>query len=290
MTVTLFGNRFQDAALPELRLFVERLQRDGARVGVERAFHDYLQTRGALPSGCECVDEPPARTDIVVSCGGDGTLLRAAQWIGSRPLPVAGLNTGHLGFLTTWRLKDADELTHSLRSGDMDIEERALLHVECDALPERAWPYALNEVGLLKAASASIITVQTHVDGRYLADYVADGLLLATPSGSTAYSLSAGGPILQPTLPAVVLTPVAPHTLSMRPLVVSDRSVIEASGASRSGNFLLTIDGEAYNCPSGTRVRVTRAHFTLRVVRRPGEGFAAALRDKLLWARNLRNS
>lgn len=285
MRVSLFGNSFQDTSLSDLGSFIGRLTGSGLTVEVESAFYDYLHSRGVLPTGTEAVNEPTEDSALVISCGGDGTLLRAARWVGERQIPVAGLNTGHLGYLTTWRLQDTDELLEVLLNGRMTIENRSLLHVECEVLPSDIWSYALNEVGLLKAASASIITVQTHIDGRYLTDYVADGLLMATPSGSTAYTMSAGGPILQPTLSAVVLTPVAPHTLSMRPLVVDGASRISAVGLSRSGHFLLTIDNEAYSCPAGTRVEVTRAPFTLRVVRRDGVDFASTLRDKLLWGR-----
>lgn len=281
--VSLYGNTSQLGALPALRSFIGLLLDCGIEVEAERSFHAWLSHEGVEMSACKAVEHPTPAATAIISSGGDGTLLRAARWAGCSEIPVAGINTGHLGFLTSWQLSDAPALVKAIAEDDFDVEVRSVLRIHCDALTSGVWPYALNEVSLLKENSGSVITVRTCVDGSYLTDYTADGLLIATPSGSTAYNLSAGGPILQPTVSALVLTPVAPHTLTMRPLVISDNSRVTTLTESRTGSFLLSVDGEAMSLPSGTRVEVSKADFYVKIVRRAGAGFAVALRDKLLW-------
>jgi len=281
--VSLYGNTYQRGALSELRAFIGLLHGSGIEAEVERSFYIWLGHEGIDMSSCTAVEHPTPTASAIISAGGDGTLLKAARWAGCSEIPVAGINTGHLGFLTSWQLSDAPALVKAIAEDDFDVEVRSVLRIHCGALPSGVWPYALNEVSLLKENSGSMITVRTCVDGSYLTDYTADGLLIATPSGSTAYNLSAGGPILQPTVPALVLTPIAPHTLTMRPLVISDNSHVTTLTESRTGSFLLSVDGEAMSLPSGTRVDVSKADFYVKIVRRTGAGFAAALREKLLW-------
>lgn len=287
MIVSLFGNTFQEPSLADLHSFISTLCNAGINVEVEREFYDWLYSKGAIHPLCTPVDTPSPLSEMVISAGGDGTLLKAAYWAADRKIPVAGINTGHLGFLTAWHIKDSDALVEAIISKNVNTEERTLLKVSSPALPSDIRPFALNDISLLKENSGSMITVKTSIDGRYLTDYEADGLLIATPSGSTAYNLSAGGPILQPTVPALVLTPVAPHTLTMRPLVVCDTAHINTITTSRTGRFLLSIDGNPVSLPSGTQIDIERADFTLRLARRAGDDFGTALRDKLLWGTSL---
>lgn len=284
MLVSLFGNTFQDSSVSALNSLIAMLRASGLDVQIESEFHTWLISRGASEAmNCAKANTPSPNSAIIISAGGDGTLLRAAHWAARTGIPVAGINTGHLGFLTAWHSKDSDSLVYAITHNTITYEERTMLKVECEALPADVWPYALNDVSLLKENSGSMITVRTSVEGTYLTDYEGDGLVIATPSGSTAYSLSAGGPIMQPTVPAISLTPVAPHTLSMRPLVVSDDCHISTVTDSRTGSFMLSLDGLAVSLPVGTRVNICKAPFTLRLVTRARYGFAATLRDKLLW-------
>lgn len=293
MLVSLFGNTYQEPAVASLNSLIALMRASGLAVQIEAEFHAWLTACGAAEAAnCAATDSPSPQSEVIVSAGGDGTLLKAAHWAARSGIPVAGINTGHLGFLTAWHMRDARSLVEAVLHRSTRIEPRAMLRIECDALPAGVWPYALNDVSLLKENSGSMITVRTSVDGAYLTDYEADGLVIATPSGSTAYSLSAGGPIMQPTVPALTLTPVAPHTLTMRPLVVSDTCRISTLTDSRTGSFLLSIDGMPVSLPSGTRVEVAKAPFTLNLVSRARYGFASALRDKLLWGASVtaRNS
>lgn len=284
MLVSLFGNTHQEPAVSSLNSLIALMRASGLKVQIEAEFHAWLTARGAAEAAnCSAAETPSPDSRIIISAGGDGTLLKAARWAAQSGTPVAGINTGHLGFLTAWHMRDARSLVDAILHEAISIEQRTMLRVECDALPPDVWPFALNDISLLKENSGSMITVRTWLDGTYLTDYEADGLVIATPSGSTAYNLSAGGPIMQPTVPALTLTPVAPHTLSMRPLVVSDTCRISTLTDSRTGSFLLSIDGTAVSLPVGTRLEVVKAPFTLRLVSRRRYGFAAALRDKLLW-------
>ena len=172
-----------------------------------------------------------------------------------------------------------------LADGTASLESRMLLRLECDHLPEDMWPYALNEVSVLKEDTSSMINVEASIDGFPLADYLVDGLVVSTPTGSTAYSMAAGGPIVEPTLQCVVLTPVAPHTLTLRPLVVGSESEILLKVTSRADAFRVSLDGRSIVMPCGTTLRVRRALFSTIVMRRPDDDFASILRNKLLWGR-----
>lgn len=283
--VSIYGNTWQESAIESIASLISSLLKENFDVEVETRFFDWLVSNRVDMNKCRSVAHPTQSSLMIISCGGDGTLLEAARWSELRGIPLAGVNTGHLGFLTAWHSDDIKHLIRALIDDEFSVEPRTLLKVKCAELPLGTWPYALNDVALLKANSASMISVRTYLNDAYLTDYEADGLVVSTPSGSTAYSLSAGGPILQPTVPGIILTPVAPHTLTMRPLVVSDDSVITTHTDSRSGSFLLSIDGSTLSLPIGTTVEIAKADTSIPLVCRKHGSFANALRDKLLWGR-----
>ena len=260
---------------------------NGFQVEIEKRFASYLRHNEAMPKQCLAVNAPAPKSSLLISIGGDGTLLRAARWLKQLPLPIAGINTGHLGYLAPWTFEDAPHLLISLADRQLQTEPRSLLRLDIKAANGETlmsqWPYALNDIAILKDNSASMISVHTRLNGTYLTDYLADGLIISTPTGSTAYNLSAGGPILQPTAPALALTPVAPHTLTMRPLVIQDDAIIEATPSTRSGRYILSLDGDTLSLPSETPLTIQRAPFTINIVRKPADDFATTLRTKLLW-------
>lgn len=200
MKITVYGHTSHTARLAEIALFVRQLGASQLHTEIWSGFYDYLRQYSALPANMVCVDAPSADSDMVLTLGGDGTLLHAAAWCGNRRIPLLGVNTGHLGFLTCYTISESHLLLDDLTAGTLVAEKRTLLHLEsldADApLPADLWPYALNEVALLKAESASMISVRTDTDSGYVTDYSADGLIIATPTGSTGYNLSAGGPIM----------------------------------------------------------------------------------------------
>ena len=282
--IAIYGSRRQDPYLRELDGLFSFLDEAGFKVVIHQPFADYLIEKGVNMAKGIPVLNIPSDTVMVISIGGDGTFLRAARWIGDKGLPIFGINTGHLGFLSSCSLKDAREMITDVCTGNIIIEKRMLLKVECEALPQDIWNFALNEIAVLRDELSSIISVKTSIDGVFLADYRADGLIISTPTGSTAYSLSAGGPILQPTINCIALSPIAPHTLTLRPLVVGGDSKIEMEAESRSKNIRLNIDDRSYRIPAGQIIRVKRADFPVLLIRKKASDFASILRDKLLWS------
>lgn len=281
--VTVFGNLYQEGHFGGLKRLFPLFESKGIRYDVERVFGNYLISNGVIPEGTPLVDNLPDDTAAIISIGGDGTFLHAALWASDTETPILGINTGHLGFLAPYTLADADALTDILASGGLVMERRAMLRLDCDDLPEGFWPYALNEVAIMKAETSSMIRVGVEIDGFFLADYLSDGLVVATPTGSTAYSLSGGGAILQPTLGCISLTPVAPHTLTLRPIVVSGESSLSLQVESRSSEFRVSVDGRSFVCPVGSTLKIARAPFATVLLRRPCDDFASIMRQKLLW-------
>lgn len=237
-----------------------------------------------------CQDESsyipdPDASEIIVSVGGDGTFLRAAAWAGDSGTPIVGINAGHLGFLANYSADDISPLVEDIRADKLVCEPRELIKVKCKDLPSGFRPFALNEVAILKEDTSSMITVHTRLDDFFLNDYLADGLLISTSTGSTAYNLSAGGPIIQPGAGCWTISPIAPHTLTMRPLIVSSHSKIEACVSSRAENFRLSLDGRSITMRCGSPLEISKAPFNILCARRPGDNFASTLRKKLMWGR-----
>ena len=225
-------------------------------------------------------------TDALLSLGGDGTFLSAAQLAVSAALPVLGVNFGRLGFLSE---NDPDMVVKALSAGDFRIEERELLQISCpDLQGGDFWPYALNEMSVSRV-SPSMLGVTVELDGEALPTYWADGLLVATSSGSTAYSLSVGGPICLPETKVFIVAPISPHNLNVRPLIVPESSRLRISLRSRDERAVLTMDNRNYTVPAGARVEVCAAPMRLRRVRLGQSNFINALRTRLLWGEDVRN-
>lgn len=280
--VAVLGSRHQNHYIGKIAELLRLLNEAGIKTELEQHFGTYLQENG-LPLTGNFVNKPSDDCGAVISIGGDGTFLRSARWVERRCIPVLGINTGHLGYLTSFTLEDIKDIPSRLLNGDALVEPRSLLRVECDRLPSDVWPYALNEVTISKDDTSSMITVTATIDDFYLADYLCDGLIVATPTGSTAYNLSAGGPLLQPTLDCMVLSPIAPHSLTMRPLVVDGASRLKLCGKTRATQFRVSLDNRSFTVDNNTELRVSRGEFQTYIVRKPGSGFATILRSKLHW-------
>lgn len=247
-----------------------------------------------VTGGCELydVDEGSgldASTDMVMSVGGDGTFLLASMLVRDSGIPVVGVNLGRLGFLSENRPENVAE---SLLSGEYVIEERALLRMDATGRTGNpmidAWPYALNEFSLHRGGAA-MLGVDVRVDGVQLPTYWADGLLVSTSSGSTAYSLSVGGPIVLPDARVLIISPIAPHNLNVRPLIVSDKSVIDLKVRSRDDRVVLTADNRNAFVSADMSMTVRVARFSLRRVRLNRSDFINALTEKLFWGEDIRN-
>lgn len=287
MKVAIYGSRHQDSHVNDIARMVISLIENGDTMVIHRKIYDYLVSGlgdnfARVTAGAEITSEPGFEADVALSIGGDGTFLRTAQWVADTGIPIIGVNTGHLGFLAPFTIAEATEALLKGLSG-YDIVERSLLHVDLVGGSLDTWPYAINEIAILKKDTASMITIDARIDRAPLADYLCDGLIISTPTGSTGYNLSVGGPIVQPSSPSFILAPVAAHSLTMRPLVVDDSSLLTLRVSSRTPSFRISLDGRSVNLPCGTDIYLSRAPFVVKTVCLPGHNFFDTLRRKLLW-------
>ena len=251
---------------------------------LEQELYKFVVEHGdCCPDTIEIIHNDDFSADIALSIGGDGTFLSTAAHIGKKQIPVLGINTGRLGFLADVPVENILPALESLLSSNYDIEERTLLFVETSDHTQLDNPYALNEVSVLKQDSSSMISIHTYLNGEAIHTYQADGLLISTPTGSTAYSLSIGGPVIVPHSNTIAITPVAPHSLNVRPIVINDDWEITLDIESRSHNFLIAIDGRSETCREGSRLTIRKADYKINVVKRNSHIFFNTLRNKMMW-------
>ena len=284
----IFGNEYSpDGAGTVIGIF-NALRHHDAEYYVDRPYYDYLT--GILhlditPTGV--FDGYDFDADFAVSLGGDGTFLRAASRVGKKNIPVVGANMGHPGFLADVAPEEAEAAINDIFEGKYRFVERSVIEAYTDKEAIGGNPYALNEVAVLKRDIASMILIRATLNGEYLTTYQADGLIVSTPTGSTAYSLSNGGPIIVPSTDVLCLTPVAPHSLNVRPIVINDSVTVELEVESRSHNFLIAIDGRSEKMQEGTKVTIRKAPFNIRIVKRLSKQYYKNLRDKMGWGKGV---
>lgn len=289
MKIAIFGSKHQKKEQIE-KLFKILLD-NKTEIYLQEKFYNYLKDVLYLQydiAGIITNDEFDA--DLVISIGGDGTFLRTASIIGKKNIPILGINAGRLGFLADVGEKDLEATFTDVFSGNYRIEHRSQLQLSTEHRDYLGFNYALNEIAILKQDTASMITVHAYINDEYLTSYEADGLIIATPTGSTAYSLSVGGPVMTPTAANIVIAAVAPHSLSNRPLVVTDDCVLTLEVESRNKNFLISLDGRSNIFTTGTKLIIKKADFTLRVIKRKENTFYKTLRNKLMWGVDPRQS
>ena len=290
MKFALFGNIYQSRKSANINKIMACLRERDADIIVEQRFYDYLTASGRIEPGSVGVFEDGGFTaDFVISMGGDGTLLRAAGHVGGKGIPILGVNMGRLGFLADIVPCEIEEAIGSLYDGDYAIERHTVIQAEADGQPLTGASTALNDIAVLKRDNASMITIHAEVNGEYLVTYQADGLIVCTPTGSTAYSLSNGGPIMVPRTGTLCLTPVAPHSLNIRPIVIPDDAAVTLTVESRSHNFLIAADGQSEKCAEGTRLTIHKAPYAINIVKRCSRRYFATLREKMMWGADGRN-
>lgn len=285
----LFGNIYQAKKSVLTKSLLCALEGHNAEILIDRPFYRYLTEQLMLsvnPTGL--IDGNDFKADIAVSMGGDGTFLQTASRVAQKGIPIIGINTGRLGFLAD---VGADEIEHAVESIYNDhyhIEERAALQLTTSSGTSINDPFALNEVAVMKRDSSSMISIRVEVNGEYLTTYQADGLIVNTPTGSTGYALSVGGPIMMPESHTLGLVPVAPHSLNVRPITLSDNAEVCLTVESRNHNFLVAIDGRNHACDEGTRLRIRRADHVVKILRRNDNSFFRTLRAKMMWGSDIR--
>ena len=286
----IFGNEYQakkSASIEKILLYLEKKE---AEVYVENAYYEFLTRDQQLDVKAAGVFEDyNFDVDYVISMGGDGTFLKAASRVGAKGTPIIGVNMGRLGFLADVLPSEIESALDSLYAGECLIEEHAVIQVEAEGGVLAGNPFALNDIAVLKRDDASMISIRTQVDGEFLVTYQADGLIVTTPTGSTAYNLSNGGPIIIPQSGSICLTPVAPHSLNIRPIVINDTAVINTLDIeSRSHNYLVAIDGRSERMTEETRLIIRKAPHSIKIVKQRNQRYFSTLREKLMWGADQR--
>lgn len=293
MKVAIYGQTYQDDTLDYVIDLLEELQGLDAEIAIEKEFQRFLTKHRAIGQYAAFTETTglDETFDMFVSFGGDGTILRATTFIRDLGIPIVGVNTGRLGFLSTFKKEDVRKVVQEFVNGAYTIVERSLVEVSVAAEHDEFGKlnFALNEITVSRKDTTSMITVETYLNDEYLTSYWADGLIISTPTGSTGYSLSCGGPVIVPTAKSLVLTPIAPHNLNARPLVISDDTVIRLKVSGREENHLVSLDSRIASLENGTEIEIRKANFTIKMIEYTSESFLKTLRNKLLWGEDRRN-
>lgn len=289
MRIALLGNVFQTKKNAYIKRVLKKLAELQADICIEEGFADFLNRElGVSLNGMDTFKMPHLKADLVISMGGDGTFLTSAAQVGARGIPILGINTGRLGFLADVSPEDIENALDAVFDGRYTIEQRAVIAMTLDGETYHGYPYALNEVAILKHDNSSLIEIDTHINGALLTNYMSDGLIISTPTGSTGYSLSVGGPIIVPRSGTFCLSPVASHSLSTRPVIVCDDVVITLRVRSRSHNFLIAVDGRSESISENTTITLRRAPYAIGVMKVMHQNFFDTLRDKMMWGADQR--
>nr|WP_302190246.1 NAD kinase [uncultured Prevotella sp.] len=285
----IFGNEYQARKSTSIEKILDYLAQKGAEIYVENAYYEFLTRSQHIDVKAAGVFEDyNFDVDYVISMGGDGTFLKAASRVGAKGTPIIGVNMGRLGFLADVLPGEVEAALDSLYAGECQIEEHVVIQVEAEGGVLAGNPFALNDIAVLKRDDASMISIRTQVDGEFLVNYQADGLIVTTSTGSTAYNLSNGGPIIIPQSSSLCLTPVAPHSLNIRPVVINDTAEITLDVESRSHNYLVAIDGRSERMTEGTRLVIRKAAHTIKIVKQRNQRYFSTLREKLMWGADQR--
>lgn len=293
MQVVVFGKQLKDRDLPYVQTLFDTLHAEGATTYVFTPYLRDIEKKIHFPGAYATFDDyrdfRVHRIDFVIVVGGDGTMLSAVTLVRDTGVPLLGINLGRMGFLATIEKKHIQQSIEKLRRGQYLIEERAMLYLESHPEIFGEMPFALNDCTLLKRDTSSMITIHAFLNGDYLNSYWADGIIIATPTGSTGYSLSCGGPVIFPRSGNFVITPVAPHNLNVRPIVISDDSVISFEVEGRGENFICTLDSRFELINAQHQLAVRKNNFPIKLVQLQDITFLNTIREKLGWGEDIRN-
>jgi NAD+ kinase len=291
MRVAIHGLSLKTEFLPILGSLFEKLQSLGVSICLTPILEQQLRQLSPLAPTYQILHRPEDfdGLDFFLSIGGDGTLLDSVCVVGKKEIPILGLNTGRLGFLANVATDKIGEAIEELAKGNYQIESRILLSLTSSKKLFHGVNFALNEFTIHKKDTSSMITVHTFIDGKYLNSYWADGLIVATPTGSTGYSLSCGGPLITPGAKNFVITPVSPHNLNVRPIIVSDEAEISFEIEGRTDKFMISLDSRSTSVASEVKLSVKKEAFSAKLVKLPSYHFFDTLRQKLNWGLDLRN-
>lgn len=292
--IAIYGQSYSISAEKEIQILLKVLQENNVESFIEKDFYDLLIEGNILDKKYQTFahfNDLNTSFDTLFTLGGDGTILRAVTYIRDLGIPILGINTGRLGFLATINKNTIKESINLILKGEYSIQERTLLEIRTS--PKTAQfnelNFALNEVTIARKNTTSMIGVRTSLNSEYLTNYWADGLIIATPTGSTGYSLSCNGPVISPDSKNLIITPIAPHNLNARPMVISDDTNIQLTIDSREKDFLISLDSRITSVSKNTEIFIKKASFTIKSIIPNNQSFLQTLRSKLLWGEDTRN-
>ena len=293
MQILVFGNKYKLKFINSVKDLFFKLKHRGANILFDKEFAQEIQASGMLDISEFNVFNNDFSGDIAISLGGDGTLLTTANRIGNRQIPILVINLGRLGFLTDVQAHELDNLDDIIFNKKYKVDDRIVLRAEIKSsllTPNSSLvEYSLNEIAVLKQDLSSMISIDVSLNDEPLHTYQADGLLVSTPTGSTAYSLSVGGPIMMPENHNLIIAPVASHSLNVRPLIIPDNWKIDLKVSSRSHSYLASIDGRSITMPDTATISISKADYTVRIIRLEGHSFLNTLKTKLMWGADVRS-
>lgn len=292
MLIALYNRNFEEDKLPMILQSIHLLEQQEVGFIIYKDFYDRLEFHHTFknqPQFFTSHRDLPFQTDFFISFGGDGTMLDAVRFVGSANIPIMGINLGRLGFLADIQFNEIEYAFKAIQQGAYSIDRRTLIHLDSNIPLFGDYPFALNEITLHRQDSSQMIKIHTYINGEFLNTYWADGLIVATPTGSTGYSLSCNGPLIFPQTSSFVITPVAPHNLNIRPLIVPDDSIITFEVEGRSTHFLCTLDSRMELITKDVSLAVRKETFTIPLVRLHDHNFMRTIREKLNWGIDNRN-
>ena len=294
MKIAIYGQYYQNSTEPIIKDIFVFFNANQVELVIEADFLKLLYEKNIVKKEYKTFSnhtDLDASFDLLISIGGDGTILRAATFVRNSGIPILGVNAGRLGFLAKVQKENIETFLQIVIDKRFSISKRTLLDLECNPRNETvdALNFAMNEITISKKDTTSMITIETHLNGEYLNSYWADGLIISTPTGSTGYSLSCGGPVLTPDVQSFVITPIAPHNLNARPLVIPDTTEIKLKVSGRESQYLVALDSRIITINDTTELTIRKTPFEINMVEIPEETFLKTLRTKLLWGEDKRN-
>lgn len=291
MNIAIYGKNFGDEFISSIELLLRQMQKDGFQLKIYAKFAPWLKERIPLMQDVETfthINEMlPCKA--LISIGGDGTLLDSVTIVQNSGVPILGINTGRLGFLSNISSSQIIDAVDALKADRYVLDHRALIEVKAEGVDFGSFNYALNEVTIHKKETSSMIAIHANMEEHYINTYWADGLIISTPTGSTAYSLSCGGPIVMPGTESWIFTPIAPHNLNVRPLVVPNTKAIQLRAEGRELQFLLTLDSRSFTIDHETEVEIKNAPFEIALINLEHQYFFNTIRKKMMWGMDKRN-
>jgi len=290
MKIAIFGNTYRPVIISHIKVLFDFFKDKSTTLMLDNELYDFVKAYdNCCMDNTEMIINDFFEADLALSIGGDGTFLTTAARVGRKNIPILGINTGRLGFLTDIAGENIIQALEAIISKSYTIEERTLLYVVAKDGTPFEYPCALNDISISKQDSSSMIGINVSLNLEPIHTYQADGLVISTPTGSTAYSMSAGGPLLVPQAQNIILTPVASHSLNVRPLVVPDNWVIDLEVKSRSHSYMISLDGRTKVMEQNTKLRITKSDYTIKVIKQLNHTFFDTLKSKLMWGVDKRN-